>query len=202
MRTHRRRRYVAAVLAALSVPLVGSTAALAVPSRVPAPRRRDAATAVHFAQSGAKIGDTPAEFGQSVAAAAEGRRHPERLPGRQPRPGVHPPTTIEVVRPERTIVRDTDPALPIILGGARAADGARRRRLRDPPDALAEPEPDRLTLLASGSTEGLVLRHGPLVRKGGSTGRRSRCVRPVMPARCALVLVLAALLAGGCGETD
>jgi hypothetical protein len=48
----------------------------------------------------AKIGDTPADF-----------------PGASDAPVV-PPTTIEVVRPERTVVRDVDEALPIALSGA------------------------------------------------------------------------------------
>ena len=48
----------------------------------------------------AKVGDTPADF-----------------PGASGAPDV-PPTTIEVVRPERTIVRDVDEALPIALSGA------------------------------------------------------------------------------------
>lgn len=40
-----------------------------------------------------KVGDTPADFGKSVQT----------------------PALVEIVRPERTIVRDTDPALPIVL---------------------------------------------------------------------------------------
>ena len=50
--------------------------------------------------SAAKVGDTPRDF-----------------PGASRAPEYNPPTTIAVVRPERTIVRDTDPVLPIILGG-------------------------------------------------------------------------------------
>ena len=45
----------------------------------------------------AKIGDTPADFGQPVAVEYE------------------QPTTIEVVRPERTIVRDVDEVLPLVF---------------------------------------------------------------------------------------
>ena len=48
----------------------------------------------------AKVGDTPADF-----------------PGASGAPDA-PPTTIEVVRPERTVVRDVDEALPIALSGA------------------------------------------------------------------------------------
>ena len=67
---------------------------------------------------------------QSAQVAADRRRQgdrptlaepPRRQPGRTPRHdrGAKPaPTTIEVVRPERTIVRDVDEALPIALSGA------------------------------------------------------------------------------------
>ena len=48
----------------------------------------------------ARVGDTPADF-----------------PGASGAPDV-PPTTIEVVRPERTVVRDVDEVLPIALSGA------------------------------------------------------------------------------------
>jgi hypothetical protein len=46
----------------------------------------------------AKVGDTPADFPNASRA-----------------PEYNGPTTIAVVRPERTIVRDVDEALPIIL---------------------------------------------------------------------------------------
>jgi hypothetical protein len=108
MRTHRRRRYIAAVLAALTVSLTGSTAALARPAEEP------------VASYPAKVGDTPAEFGQSLAPvlpAAKVGDTPKDFPGASRAPEYNPPTTIAVVRPERTIVRDTDPVLPIILGG-------------------------------------------------------------------------------------
>ena len=48
----------------------------------------------------ARIGDTPADF-----------------PGASGAPDV-PPTTIQVVRPETTVVRDVDEVLPIALSGA------------------------------------------------------------------------------------
>ena len=67
------------------------------------------------------MGDTPAEFGKTravvVPAAAKVGDTPRDFPGASRAPEYNPPTTIAVVRPERTIVRDTDPALPIILGG-------------------------------------------------------------------------------------
>jgi hypothetical protein len=50
--------------------------------------------------SAAKVGDTPADF-----------------PGATHAPEAAPPT-IQVVRPERTVVRDVDEVLPIALSGA------------------------------------------------------------------------------------
>jgi hypothetical protein len=71
-----------------------------------------------------KIGDTPADFpsasrAPSVAleAAAKVGDTPADFPGASGAPDV-PPTTIEVVRPVRTVVRDVDEALPIALSGA------------------------------------------------------------------------------------
>jgi hypothetical protein len=68
-----------------------------------------------------KIGDTPADFpgasrAPSVAleAAAKVGDTPADFPGASGAPDV-PPTTIEVVRPERTVVRDVDEMLPLIL---------------------------------------------------------------------------------------
>jgi len=71
----------------------------------------------------AKVGDTPADFpgasrAPSVALkAAKVGDTPADFPGASGAPDV-PLTTIEVVRPERTIVRDVDEALPIALSGA------------------------------------------------------------------------------------
>jgi hypothetical protein len=133
MRTHRRRRYVTAVLAALSVSVTGPTAALAMPS--------DTEPATQSAPSGARIGDTPAEFGQTgavvVPAVAKAGDTPSDFPGASRAPEYTPVTTIEVVRPERTIVRDADPVLPIVLGGlallvALGAAGAAVRHTRSP----------------------------------------------------------------------
>jgi hypothetical protein len=65
------------------------------------PAKLDAAfgTTVDTADApAAKIGDTPADFPNASRA-----------------PEYNGPSTIEVVRPERTIVRDVDETLPIIL---------------------------------------------------------------------------------------
>ena len=112
MRTHRRRRYVTAVLAALSVSVAGPTAALAVPADTPVPLRAE------------RRARWATRRPSSARPARSSSRPPSRpatrqrdFPGASRAPEYNPPTTIAVVRPERTIVRDTDPVLPIILGG-------------------------------------------------------------------------------------
>ena len=68
-----------------------------------------------------KIGDTPADFPQPVApsgvAATEPGDTPEDSPGASRAPSYEQPI-INVVRPERTIVRKIDPLLPTVLAGA------------------------------------------------------------------------------------
>lgn len=122
MRIHRRRT-LAAILAALSVPLCGPTLAAAVPADYPRPvPESTGATPSDFTRPAPKIGDTPAEFpgtGTSTVpqSAAKAGDSPVDFPGASRSPEYSAATTIEVVRPERTIVRDVDPALPIVLAG-------------------------------------------------------------------------------------
>ena len=94
MKSHRQfvrrlRRLAIGLVAIVALVPVGAAWALRDPGS--SPSAHDAA---------AKVGDTPADF-----------------PGASGAPDV-PPTTIEVVRPERTVVRDVDEALPIALSGA------------------------------------------------------------------------------------
>lgn len=70
-----------------------------------------------------KIGDTPADFPRSLAAVvpAPGSRAgdtPADFPGASRAPQFEAPRTIQVVRPERTVVRAVDETLPIVLSGA------------------------------------------------------------------------------------
>ena len=64
------------------------------------------------------VGDTPAEFGQPVAPAPKIGDTKSDSPGASRAPLYDEPRTITVVRPERTIVRDTGSLLPIALSGA------------------------------------------------------------------------------------
>jgi len=94
-RTHR-RRVIAAILATLVVPAVsvpGSALAVAPDQQFPRP--------VAQTSGPTPVGDTKFDS-----------------PGASRAPQYDPPTTIQVVRPERTIVRSTSAVLPIALSGA------------------------------------------------------------------------------------
>jgi hypothetical protein len=90
--------------------------------------------------STAKIGDTPADFAQPAPPAPKLGDTPVDDPGASRAVEYEPPRTIQVVRPERTIVRDVDEVLPLVLsstalliafGGAAfmLVGGRRRNRL-------------------------------------------------------------------------
>ena len=71
--------------------------------------------------SSAKIGDTPADFAQPVAPAPKAGDTPVDDPGASRAPEYTAPTTIQVVRPERTIVRNVGGVLlPVVLSSAAA----------------------------------------------------------------------------------
>ena len=118
MRTRRRRirslAYAASVLAALAVAIAGPTAALAVPADMQYPRPIPQTQTLTPSAFASKIGDTPADFGRSVAAVAKVGDTPSDFPGAT-RAQATPPTAVTVVRPERTIVRDADSLLPLIV---------------------------------------------------------------------------------------
>jgi hypothetical protein len=65
-----------------------------------------------------KIGDTPADFAAPVVLAPARGDTPVDFPGASRAPQYQPPATIQVVRPERTVVRDVDEVLPLVLSGA------------------------------------------------------------------------------------
>ena len=94
--------------------------------------------------SDAKIGDTPADFAQPVAPAPKLGDTPVDHPGASRAVEFEPSRTIEVVRPERTIVRDVDDALPtIIMAGlallvALGGTGFAVIRTRSPQRGVAE----------------------------------------------------------------
>lgn len=113
-------RHVVATIAAACVAVPASASAAPIMSPAPIsdaaqPRSTDRSDA---AQSGwdvvrpavrAKVGFPPADFrgGDTPADFAGASRATDAAP-----------TTIEVVRPERTIVRDVDEVLPLIMSGA------------------------------------------------------------------------------------
>jgi hypothetical protein len=121
MRTHRRihrRRIVAAVLAAMVVPVAGAPSALAVPADAQYPGPVPATSGPTPSDLAPRIGDTPSEFGQRVAPASTVGDTKFDSPGASGAPRIEPTLTITVVRPERTIVREADAVLPIALSGA------------------------------------------------------------------------------------
>jgi hypothetical protein len=120
MRSHRqavrRLRRMALGLAAIAVVAPGSALAMPAGDAPPSPPP-------------AKVGDTPADFAAGArytaladhyasAAAKKAGDTPADFPGATRAPEYQPPTTIEVVRPEPTVIRDVDETLPIALGGA------------------------------------------------------------------------------------
>jgi hypothetical protein len=104
MKSHRRRRVAALVLA-------GSCALAAPAGAVPAD--------VHQQPVSAKIGDTPADYyAQPVAPAPKIGDTPVDDPGASRARQNTAPATIQVVRPERTVVRDVNEVLPVVLSSA------------------------------------------------------------------------------------
>jgi hypothetical protein len=65
-----------------------------------------------------KIGDTPADFAAPLASVPRGGDTPADFPGASRAPQYQAPRTIQVIRPERTVVRDVDEVLPIVLSSA------------------------------------------------------------------------------------
>jgi hypothetical protein len=142
MRSHRQfvrrlRRLAIGLVAIVALIPVGAASALREPGSSPSAHNAAAnvgdtpadfpgasrAPSVALA-AGARVGDTPADFpgasrAPSVAltAAAKVGDTPADFPGASGAPAVAP-TTIEVVRPETTVVRDVNQALPIVLSGA------------------------------------------------------------------------------------
>jgi hypothetical protein len=94
------RRALAAIVAAVCLAIPASASAM--PYSPPTTTRSDAA------QSGGNAGNGAPHH---PIVGDDIRSHPG-MPGM---PKYDPPTRIEVVRPERTIVRDVDQALPLIL---------------------------------------------------------------------------------------
>jgi energy-converting hydrogenase Eha subunit F len=103
-RTHR-RRVIAAILAALVVPAVSAPgSALALPADQQYPRP--------VPQTSGPTPSAPTQFAPQVGDTKFDS------PGASRAPQYDPPTTIQVVRPERTIVRNTGAVLPIAISGA------------------------------------------------------------------------------------
>ena len=119
MRKHRRRMAAFACAVLVTTAAGGPATALARPDGATYPRPVPAGqglTPSDFSQrvTSAPVGDTKSDLSQPVTVAAVGDTKSDS-PGASRAPKTDAPATIQVVRPERTIVRDTDPALPIVL---------------------------------------------------------------------------------------
>jgi hypothetical protein len=113
MKSHRRRRIRALVLG------LATCAAVAAPAG--AQPARDTATPYASTQTtpATKIGDTPADYpGTQDTPTTKIGDTPVDHPGASRSPDYPSPTVIRVVRPERTIVRDVDEVLPVVLSSA------------------------------------------------------------------------------------
>jgi FtsP/CotA-like multicopper oxidase with cupredoxin domain len=118
MKSHRQfvrrlRRLAIGLVAIVALIPVGAASALREPGSSPSAHN-----------AAANVGDTPADFpgasrAPSVAltAAPKVGDTPADFPGASGAPAAAP-QTIEVVRPETTVVRDVNEALPIVLSGA------------------------------------------------------------------------------------
>jgi hypothetical protein len=105
MRSHRRRRSRRVAALALAACAVLTAPAVAVPLD-------------HQQQpAGARIGDTPADFAQPAVLASRGDT-PADYPAASRPPQFEAPARIQLVRPERTIVRDGNQALSVVLSSA------------------------------------------------------------------------------------
>ena len=108
-------------VAAVALAACTATPAAASADSLPATYRSDAA------QSGGSVPSSRSDAAQSGAESASVSTFPAADFRGGDTPADHPgasravtavPATIEVVRPERTVVRDVDEALPVILSGA------------------------------------------------------------------------------------
>ena len=123
MRFIRRHHVVAAIVAATCVAAPG--AASASPDITPVTFKSDAAQSgssastdrSDAAQSGWGVAERAATTSTFPPADFRGGDMPVDHPGAS-RAAATVPTTIEVIQPERTIVRDVDEALPLILSGS------------------------------------------------------------------------------------
>jgi hypothetical protein len=118
MKSHRQfvrrlRRLAIGLVAIAALVPVGGASALQDPASSPSAQN-----------AAAKVGDTPADFpgasrAPSVAleVAPKVGDTPADFPGASRAPAAAP-QTIEVVRPETTVVRDVNEVLPIVLSGA------------------------------------------------------------------------------------
>jgi hypothetical protein len=113
MKSHRRRRIRTLVLGLAACGAVAAPAGAQAAGDTPAPYPGMQATPT------TKIGDTPADYpGTEATPTTKIGDTPVDHPGASRAPDYTTPTTVQVVRRERTIVRDVDEVLPVVLSSA------------------------------------------------------------------------------------
>jgi hypothetical protein len=137
MKSHRRRRRIRVLVLGLAACTAIAAPAAAEPGAdYPQPSSAKIGdTPADFAQPVARPADSKAKVGQTAGDIATGLRWtalarsyalatpkvgdtPVDDPGASRAPEYTAPTTIQVVRPERTIVRDVNEVLPVVLSSA------------------------------------------------------------------------------------
>jgi hypothetical protein len=112
MKSHRCRRIRALVLGLAACAAVAAPAGAQSAGDTPANSRSQATPTT-------KIGDTPADYpGTEATPTTKIGDTPVDHPGASRAPDYTPPTIIRVEGPERTIVRDVDEVLPVVLSSA------------------------------------------------------------------------------------
>jgi hypothetical protein len=113
MKSHRRRWIRALVLG------LAACAALAAPAGAQSAGDTSGPNPGTQATPTTKIGDTPADYpGTEATPTTKIGDTPVDHPGASRAPDYTPPTIIRVEGPERTIVRDVDEVLPVVLSSA------------------------------------------------------------------------------------
>src|SRR5215213_783012 len=112
MRTHRLTAAIVSLFL-LSAP----AAAMAVPADMADPRPAVPTTGPAPSDFAPAAGDTKFDLATAVAGAAKAGDTKADAPGASRAPVYDPPATIQVVHPERTIVRDVNEELPVVMAG-------------------------------------------------------------------------------------
>jgi hypothetical protein len=111
------RRIIRTATTTIAIAALAAPTALARPADRPPVVAKAAAEQHKQAREHPPVGDTKFDSPGAIHRAAPVGDTKFDSPGANRAPQYDAPRTVTVVRPERTIVRDTDPVLPIALSG-------------------------------------------------------------------------------------